>query len=162
MTTTLRLTRSLCSPLRDDVYTALTDFGVRVLDITAWGEGHWHIECPDSQMFPDSDIWVKRHVCEVTVNDTQAAWAERLLWQTGKMSLESRPLVPSLVWSAPADCKAGVHGTVGRGIMFKAWKDNPRQSRPKRQSRRQRQTRRTRQARQDDGDVLGRLAKWLE
>lgn len=153
--TMIRVARGLCSPLRDDVLTALQPFGVRVLKIQAWGEGHWHMDVSDDTIMPDADIWVRRHVCEVTVSDAQAKWAERLLWQTNKMALESRPLVPSLKWEAPADCKAGAHGRVGRGTMFRPWKDND-----KPRAKGQRQTRRTRKQ-QRGGGILDTLAKWF-
>lgn len=159
MTTTIRVARGLCSPLRDDVLTAIEPFGVRVLNINAWGEGHWHIPCPDLTPFPDADIWVRKHICDVTVSDAQAKWAERLLWQSGKCNLESKPLNPSLEWTAPPDCKAGAHGTLGRGTMPTPWSDNPdprwwerRKRKPARtHQRKQRTTKRTRQARNDEG-----------
>ena len=159
MTTTLRLARGLCSPLREDVLTALKPFGVRVLKISAWGEGHWHMPVPDNMIMPDADIWVKRHVCDVTVSDAQAKWAERLLWQSGKMSLESRPLNPSLKWNAPADCKAGAHGTLGRGTMPTPWSAS--KGNWQKRQRQKRTTRRTRQARRDEGSLIDRLKGWL-
>ena len=157
MTTTIRVARGLCSPLRDDVLTALKPFGVRVLNISAWGEGHWHIPGPDWMTYPDADIWVKRHICDVTVSDAQAAWAERLLWQSGKCDLESKPLNPSLKWTAPADCKAGARGTLGRGKMPTPWSESKGKRQPR--ARKQRTTRRTRQ--QQRGGLLDTLARWL-
>jgi len=153
MTTTIRVARGLCSPLRDDVLTALKPFGVRVLKTMAWGEGHWHIPGPDWMWYPDADIWVKRHICDVTVSDAQAAWAERLLWKSGKMDLESKPLNPSLKWNAPAECKEGAHALRSRGERYRPWSENKRQPR----ARKQRTTRRTRQ--QQRG-LLDTLARW--
>ena len=155
MTTTIRVARGLCSPLRDDVLTALKPFGVRVLKTMAWGEGHWHIPGPDWMWYPDADIWVKRHICDVTVSDAQAAWAERLLWKSGKMDLESKPLNPSLKWNAPAECKEGANSLRSRGEQYKPWSETKRQPRAKRQ----RTTRRTRQ--QQRGGLLDTLARWL-
>jgi hypothetical protein len=163
MTTTIQVSRGLCAPLRDDVLTALKPFGVRVLKISARGEGHWHIPCPDWAPMPDNDPWVRKHIVDVTVSDAQAKWAERLLWQSNKMMLEcvaqdgkTRPsLNPSLKWMAPPACTAGAHGTLGRGTMPTPWSTQKRQPR-------KRTTRRTRQQEQrQDGGLLGRLARWL-
>lgn len=155
MTTTIRVARGLCSPLRDDVLTALKPFGVRVLNITAWGEGHWHIPCPDWAPFPDADIWVRKHICDVTVSDAQAAWAERLLWKSGKMDLESPKLNPRLEWTAPAECKEGAHALRSRGERYKPWSEQG-----KRQPR-QRKQRTTRRTRPPNGGILDTLARWL-
>ncbi len=155
MSKTIRVARGLCSPLRDDVLTALKPFGVRVLNITAWGEGHWHIPCPDWAPFPDADIWVRKHICDVTVSDAQAAWAERLLWKSGKCDLESKPLNPSLKWTAPAECKEGANSLRSRGERYKPWSEQG-----KRQSR-QRKQRTTRRTRQQNGGILDTLTRWL-
>jgi len=155
---TLRLTRGLCSALRDDVLTAVQKRGVKVFYVSAWGEGHWHIPGPDWMPYPDDDPWVKKHIVEITVSAKQAAWAERLLCQSGKCELESPPIDRSLNWIAPEGCKISEHGVLGRGDMPTPWSE----SKGKRQTRakQQRQTRRTRQARQDDG-ILDTLARWL-
>jgi len=139
--------------MRDDVLTALKPFGVKLLAFDCWGEGHWHLPVPPSQRMPDSDKWVRKHVATITVSDAQAAWAERLLWQSGKVWLDSPPLNPRLQWTAPPACTAGEHGTLGRGTMPTPWSTPRRQPRPKRQ-------RRTRQ--QDGGGILGTLARWLK
>jgi hypothetical protein len=131
MSTTIVVSRGLCSPMRDDVLTALQPFGVRILRIEAWGEGHWHMPVPDSTIMPDADIWVKRHVAHVTVSDAQAAWAERLLWQSNKVWLESKPINPRLKWEAPPECKVGNHGTLGRGTMPTPWSSKAKQARPR-------------------------------
>jgi hypothetical protein len=132
MTTTIVVSRGLCSPIRPDVLTALQPFGVRILRIEAWGEGHWHIPGADGRTFPDADIWVKKHIAHVTVSDAQAAWAERLLWQSNKVWLESKPINPRLKWEAPPECKAGAHGTLGRGRMPTPWSAKAKQPAPAR------------------------------
>lgn len=158
MTTTIQVSRGLCSPMRDDVLTALEPRGVKIFDFDCWGEGHHHLPVPPGVRMPDADIWVRRHIARVTVSDKQAAWVERLLWQTNRMELDRvwrtdnpvvsiGPLNRNLEWTAPADCKVGEHGTLGRGKMPTPWSENKRQPR----QRRQRQTRRTRQARKSDG-----------
>jgi len=154
MTTTIQVSRGLCAPMRDDVLTALKPFGVKLLAFDCWGEGHYKLPVPPSQWMPDSDIWVRKHVARITVSDAQAAWAERLLWQSGKVGLDTKPLNPRLVWAAPPACKAGEHGTLGRGTMPTPWSTQKRQARtarPKRQ----------RRARQQDGGLLDMLAKWF-
>ena len=157
MTTTIRVARGLCSPLRDDVLTAIEPFGVRVLNITAWGEGHWHIPGPDWMTYPDADIWVRKHICDVTVSDAQAAWAERLLWKSGKCDLESKPLNPSLKWNAPAECKEGAHALRSRGERYKPWSEQ--ESKSKTRAKRQPRQRRNKRSRQSGGilDTLTRL-----
>ena len=157
MTTTIRVARGLCSPLRDDVLTALKPFGVRVLNITAWGEGHWHIPGPDWMTYPDADIWVRKHICDVTVSDAQAAWAERLLWKSGKMDLESPKLNPRLEWTAPAECKEGANSLRSRGERYKPWSEQ--ESKSKTRAKRQPRQRRNKRSRQGDGilDTLARL-----
>ena len=158
MTTTIEVSRGLCAPMRDDVLTALEPFGIKIFAFDCWGEGHHFLPVPPLQRMPDSDKWVLKHVAHVTVSDKQAAWAERLLWQSDKVWLERvwrtdnpavniGPLNKGLKWEAPPECKAGTHGTLGRGNMPTPWSESKRQPRPKRQ----RQTRRTRQARKGDG-----------
>jgi hypothetical protein len=132
MTTTIVVSRGLCSPMRDDVLTALKPYGVRILALDCWGEGHWHIPVPDDTIFPDADIWVKKHIAHVTVSDAQAAWAERLLWQSNKVWLESKPINPRLKWEAPPECKVGAHGTLGRGHMPTPWAEKAKQAKPQR------------------------------
>lgn len=156
MTTTIQVSRGLCSAMRDDVLTALEPFGVKILAFDCRGYGHHKIKCPDWTPFPDSDIWVRRHVAKITVSDKQAAWAERLLWQSGKVELDSRPINKGLKWEAPPACKVGEHGTLGRGDMPTPWSSKPRQPR----QRRQRQTRRTRQARKNDGWISKLFGGW--
>ena len=120
--TTIRVSHGLCSAIRPKVLTALETYGVRVIDSKAWGLGHWHIQgVSDDTVMPDDDIWVRYHVMDVTVNDKQAAWAERLLWQTNQVMLNSRPLNKGLRWTAPPACKVGVHGVLGRGDMPTPW-----------------------------------------
>ena len=121
MTTTIQVSRGLCSPIRDDVLTALKPYGVKILAFDCWGEGHYHLPVPPSMRMPDSDKWARRHVAHVAVSDAQAAWAERLLWQSGKVWLDSPPLNKGLRWEAPTACTAGAHGTLGRGRMPTPW-----------------------------------------
>lgn len=167
MTTTIQVSRGLCSPMRDDVLTALKPFGVRILEFDCWGEGHHYLPVPDGARVQDGGEigkWAKKHIAHVTVSDAQAAWAERLLWQSGKVWLDRvwrtdnptvsiGPLNRNLEWSAPADCKAGAHGTLGRGTMPTPWSTQRRQPRKR--------TRRTRGQERQDGGLLGRLKGWL-
>ena len=160
MTTTIRVARGLCSPLRDDVLTALKPFGFKEgeqLQIDAWGEGHWHIPGPDWMTYPDADIWVRKHICEVTVSDARAAWAERLLWKSGKMDLESPKLNPRLEWTAPAECKEGANSLRSRGERYKPWSEQ--ESKSKTRAKRPPRQRRNKRSRQGDGilDTLARL-----
>jgi hypothetical protein len=161
---TIQVSRGLCSAMREDVLTAL-DYGIKILAFDCRGYGHHKIKCPDWTPFPDSDIWVRKHVARITVSAAQAKYAERLLWQSNKVELDTPKLNANLEWSAPPDCKVGEHGTVGRGTSFKKWKDNLDPEwwkRRKRKPTRVRQTRRTRQARRDEGDsVLDILKGWL-
>ena len=151
MTTTIQVSRGLCAPMRDDVLTALKPFGVKILAFDCWGEGHYHLPVPSSMRMPDSDIWVRYHRAVITVSDRQAAWAERLLWQSGKVWLDSPPLNRNLVWTAPAACKAGEHGTLGRGDMPTPWSAQKDKRRLKRQRRQARQA----------GGLLSTLARWF-
>ena len=121
MTTTIQVSRGLCAPMRDDVLTALKPFGVRILAFDCWGEGHYHLPVPPSMRMPDSDKWVRYHRARITVSDKQAAWAERLLWQSGKVWLDSPPINKGLRWEAPPACTAGEHGKLGRGRMPTPW-----------------------------------------
>lgn len=146
MTTTIRVSRGLCSPMRDDVLTALRPFGVKILAFDCWGEGHYHLPVPPSMRMPDSDKWVRYHRAAITVSDRQAAWAERLLWQSGKVWLDSPPINKGLKWEAPTACTAGAHGTLGRGRMPTPWIA---QKGKRRQARKQRR-----------GGIVDILAKW--
>lgn len=128
MTTTIQVSRGLCAPMRDDVLTALKPFGVKILAFDCWGEGHYHLPVPPSMRMPDSDKWVRYHRARVTVSDKQAAWAERLLWQSGKVWLDSPPLNKGLKWEAPPACTAGEHGKLGRGRMPTPWSAQKRRS----------------------------------
>ena len=121
MTTTIRVSRGLCSPMRDDVLTALRPFGVKILAFDCWGEGHYHLPVPPSMRMPDSDKWVRYHRARVTVSDKQAAWAERLLWKSGKVWLDSPPLNPRLNWNMPAECKDSENAKRSRGQQYTPW-----------------------------------------
>lgn len=156
MTTTIQVSRGLCAPMRDDVLTALKPFGVKILAFDCWGEGHYYLPVAPSERVPDGGEigkWARRHVATITVSDAQAAWAERLLWQSGKVWLDSPPLNKGLKWETPPTCTAGEHGKLGRGTMPTPW------STQKRQPRHKRTTRRT--TRQQDGGILGTIAKWF-
>ena len=133
MTTTIQVSRGLCAPMRDDVLTALKPFGVRILAFDCWGEGHYHLPVPPSMRMPDSDKWVRYHRARITVSDKQAAWAERLLWQSGKVWLDSPPINKGLRWEAPPACTAGTHGTLGRGRMPTPWSAQKGKRRTRRQ-----------------------------
>lgn len=161
MTVTIQVSRGLCSPMRDDVLTALKPFGVKILEFDCWGEGHYHLPVPPSQRMPDSDKWVRYHRATITVSDAQAAWAERLLWQSGKVWLDSppHPKNKGLKWTAPAACTAGEHGTLGRGDMPTPWSERKRQ--PRQRPTRRRTNARQRRHQETDGDVLSTLAKWF-
>ena len=145
MTTTIQVSRGLCAPMRDDVLTALKPFGVKIRAFDCWGEGHYHLPVPPSMRMPDSDKWVRYHRARVTVSDKQAAWAERLLWQSGKVWLDSPPINKGLRWEAPPACTAGEHGTLGRGRMPTPWSA--------------RRNKRRQARRQNDG-IIGVIAKW--
>jgi len=137
--------------MRDDVLTALKPYGVKLLAFDCWGEGHYHMPVPPFVHLPDSDIWVRRHIATITVSDKQGAWAERLLWQSGKVWLDSPPINKGLQWTAPPACTAGEHGTLGRGDMPTPWSAQKRRRPARRRHARQRQ----------QGGVLGTLAKWF-
>ena len=153
MTTTIQVSRGLCAPMRDDVLTALRPFGVKILAFDCWGEGHYHLPVPPSMRMPDGDKWVRYHRATITVSDKQAAWAERLLWQSGKVWLDSPPINKGLKWSAPDACTAGEHGTLGRGTMPTPWSEGKgrRGTRPQRQRRR---------PQRNDGGLWSTLAGW--
>lgn len=132
------VSHGLCSAIRPKVMTALEPYGFRDLKVEAWGTGHYHLPVPPSQRMPDSDIWVRHHYARITVSDAAAAWAERLLWQAGTVWLETPPLNKGLKWEAPLDCKAGVHGWLGRGDMPTPWSASKGQSQPKKRAKRAR------------------------
>ena len=69
MTTTIQVSRGLCSPIRDDVLTALKPYGVKILAFDCWGEGHYHLPVPPPMRMPDSDKWVRYHRARITVSD---------------------------------------------------------------------------------------------
>jgi len=111
---TIIVAAGLCSAIRPKLLTALPPERYPNIKITAWGEGHWHIPCPDSQVFPDADPWVKRHIAHIDVTGAPsfAAWVEYVACRainadngkTGTMYLMSRPLNPdNLKWAAKWD-----------------------------------------------------------
>lgn len=101
----------LCSAIRPKLLTALPPERYPNVKITAWGEGHWHIPCPDGQVFPDDDPWVKKHVAHIQVNGdaTFAKWCEYVVCRLlaadgGNMYLMSTPLEPrNAKWAAKWD-----------------------------------------------------------
>jgi hypothetical protein len=106
---TIVIASGLCSAIRDHVLTAFPPKQYPTLQITAWGEGHYYIPCPDGQTFPDSDIWVKRHIAHITVpgDDSFAVWVEYVLCRYMAanpdvgMRLMSAPLEPrNAKWAA--------------------------------------------------------------
>lgn len=112
--TRIIIAAGLCSAIRPKLLTALPPERYPNIKITAWGEGHWHIPCPDSQVFPDDDPWVKRHIAHIDVTGAPsfAAWVEYVACRainadngkTGTMYLMSRPLNPdNLKWAAKWD-----------------------------------------------------------
>lgn len=112
--TTIIVAAGLCSAIRPKLLTAFPEKRYPNVRITAWGEGHWHIPCPDSQVFPDDDIWVKRHIAHIDVQGAPsfAAWVEYVACRaitadngkTGTMYLMSPPLNPdNLKWAAKWD-----------------------------------------------------------
>ena len=106
--TTIIVAAGLCSAIRPKLLTAFPPERYPSIAITAWGEGHWHIPCPDSQVFPDADVWVKRHIAHIDVNGDEsfAKWAEYVVCRLiatdgGTMRLMSRPLEPrNQKWAA--------------------------------------------------------------
>lgn len=155
--TTIIVAAGLCSAIRPKLLTALPPAKYPNIKITAWGEGHWHQNCPDSKVFPDADAWVKKHVAHVDVcgSESFVKWVEYVVCRviaaepSGNMHLMSRPLEPRNVkWAARWDSLPG--GWTQNGCKHKP----PKQQQGKRRPQRQR-----RQARRDG--VLSTLAKWF-
>lgn len=159
MTHTIIVAAGLCSAIRPKLLTAFPEERYPNLRITAWGEGHWHIPCPDNMIMPDDDPWVKKHIAQIDVNGALsfAKWVEYVACRAiaidngtaGTMCLMSRPLNPkNIKWAAKWDSlpEPGEWRQVG-------CKHKPPQQddKPQTQQRRQRQTRRTRQARKGEG-----------
>ena len=110
--TTIIVAAGLCSAIRPKLLTALPPEKYPNVKITAWGEGHWYIPCPDSQVFPDADIWVKKHIAHVEVKGdiTFARWVEYVVCRLmaadpiGNMYLMSIPLESrNTKWAAKWD-----------------------------------------------------------
>jgi hypothetical protein len=112
--TTIIVAAGLCSAVRPRLLTALPPEKYPSVRITAWGEGHWHVDCSDWQVFPDDDPWVKRHIAHIDVTgaDSFAAWVEYVACRAiatekggaGAMYLLSKPLNPrNLKWAAKYD-----------------------------------------------------------
>lgn len=121
----ITVSHGLCSAIRPKVLTALGPYGFKDLHVEAWGMGRWGMEGTSHIPFPDADAWVEKHVAVVTVSDDAAKWAEWLLWQSGKFSLDSKPLNPHLKWTAPLACKE--QSSLGRGTMPVPWSEKERQ-----------------------------------
>jgi hypothetical protein len=118
------VSHGLCSAIRPKVLTALEPYGFKGLQVEAWGQGRHGQPLTEHMTFPDEDAWVQKHIARITVSDQAAKWAEWLLWQSGHMYLESRPINPKLNWSIPLDCKA--QSSLGRGTMPTPWSQQPR------------------------------------
>jgi hypothetical protein len=117
--TTIVVAAGLCSAIRPKLLTALPPKRHPSVQITAWGEGHWHIPCPDGTPFPDSDPWVKKHIANIDVNGdlTYVKLIEYIVCrliemenkkpaeqQTGYLYLMSTPLEPrNQKWAAKWD-----------------------------------------------------------
>lgn len=109
--TTIVVAAGLCSAIRPKLLTALPPKQYPNIKITAWGEGHWRIPCPDMTPFPDADIWVKKHIAQIVVNGdvTFAKWVEYVICRLlaadgGNMYLMSQPLEPrNAKWAAKWD-----------------------------------------------------------
>lgn len=109
--TTIIVAAGLCSAIRPKLLTAFPPERYPSITITAWGEGHWHIPCRDSQVFPDADIWVKRHIAHIDVRGDASfvKWAEYVICRLiavdgGTMHLMSPPLEPrNAKWAARWD-----------------------------------------------------------
>ena len=154
--TTIVVAAGLCSAIRPKLLTALPPERYPNVKITAWGEGHWHIPCPDSQVFPDADIWVKKHVAHIEVNGdaTFAKWCEYVICRliaaennrqvAGKggawLYLMSKPLEPrNRQWAAKWDTLPEPGEWVQRGCKHVAPQEKTAQARSKpRQPRTQR------------------------
>ncbi len=106
--TTIIVAAGLCSAIRPKLLTAFPPKRYPSVKITAHGEGHWHIPCPDSMVFPDDDIWVKKHIAYVEVEGdlSFAKWAEYIVCRLiaaegGTMRLMSPPLEQrNATWAA--------------------------------------------------------------
>lgn len=106
--TTIIVAAGLCSAIRPKLLTAFPAARYPNIKIRAWGEGHWHIPCPDSQVFSDSDIWVKKHIAHIEVpgDISFAKWAEYVVCRLiatdgGTMRLMSQPLEQrNMQWAA--------------------------------------------------------------
>lgn len=109
--TTIIVAAGLCSAIRPKLLTALPPEQYPNVRITAWGEGHWYKPCTDMTVFPDADIWVKKHIAHVEVkgNVTFAKWVEYVICRLiaaegGTMHIMSIPLEPrNSKWAAKWD-----------------------------------------------------------
>lgn len=166
--TTIVVAAGLCSAIRPKLLTALPPHQYPNVKITAWGEGHWHVPCPDSMTFPDADSWVKKHIAHIDVSGdlSFAKWVEYVVCRLiaadgGNMYLMSTPLEPrNEKWAAkwttlpkPGDwIQAGCNHTPPPQQAQSQNNERPRRSR---QSSRQRRRQR------DEGSALSTLARWL-
>jgi hypothetical protein len=171
--TTIVVAAGLCSAIRPKLLTAFPPARYPNVRITAWGEGHWHVPCPDSQVFPDADIWVKKHVAHIDVDGdlSFAKWAEYVVCRliaaenrtqtAGKggawLYLMSKPLEPrNQKWAAKWDTLPAPGEWRQAGC-----KHTPPQTQAKPPARRQRPARRrTNARRQAGGGILDVVARW--
>ena len=171
--TTIIVAAGLCSAIRPKLLTAFPPERYPNVRITAWGEGHWHIPCPDGQVFPDSDIWVKRHIAhiDVTGDASFAKWAEYVACRLiaadgGNMRLMSPPLEQrNATWAAKWDTLPEPGEWRQTGCKHKPPKQGTAKQQPAKRTRPARRRtnarqRKQQQARRDSG-ILGTLAKWF-
>lgn len=170
----------LCSAIRPKLLTALPPERYPNVRITAWGEGHWHIPCPDKTPFPDADIWVKKHIAQIDVEGdlSFAKWVEYVVCRLmaaenphhaagnggAQLYLMSTPLdARNIKWAAKWDSLPDP----GEWVQF-GCKHTPPTQQGKQQSpvTRQRPARRRTNARQrrqqQDGGIISTLAKWFK
>lgn len=85
-----------CTPIRNQVKTALKPYGIVIHDLTCWGEkaelntkGELVTKKTD-----DEDKLAEQHVAKITVNAEAAEWVEYLLLRTKRYRLLSDPVNP--------------------------------------------------------------------
>ncbi len=121
------VSHGLCSAIRPKVMTALKPYHFKDLRIQAWGEGRYGTDDTTTHTSDDNKM-AATHYARIMVSDDAAAWAEWLLWRSGDVSLESKPLNPHLNWIAPKNCK---DATRGENAMPIPWDQQKRQPRAK-------------------------------
>lgn len=167
------LATGLCSAVRHKLLTAFPPERYPSVRITAWGEGHWHIPCPDSTPFPDDDIWVKRHFAQIDVTGAPsfAKWVEYVACRAitmdnergGTMALLSTPLdARNIKWAAKWDSLPDPGEWVQFGCKHTPPTQQGKQQPPATRQRPARRRTNARQRRQQDGGgILGTISKWF-